>query len=114
MAKKLKIGSLLANKRTFNNGGKEVEKTLISLALGSMKNKDPKYNLSVTLIVKDHTGKIVHQQDNGFVNMVDPRSQPDELFAAGLITADQYAEAKERVSRIPESIKYSLEVPSRS
>lgn len=110
MAKKLRLGSLLVNKRTFNNNGQSVEKTMVSLALGSVKNSDPKYNTTVEIIVKDSTGKVIHRQENGFLNLVDPRSQPDELLAAGKIDESQYESMKERVSRIPDSVKYSLEV----
>lgn len=111
MAKKLKVGSLLVNKRKFMNQGKEVEKTMISIGLGNIKNLDPKYNLTVEFIVKDHNGNIVHRQENGFINLVDPRTQPDELLSAGLISQEIHASMKERISKLPEMVKYSLEIP---
>ena len=114
MAKKLKVGSLLVNKRTFNNNGVDVEKTMISLGLGNVKNKDPKYNLNVEFIVKDHTGKVVHRQENGFISLVDPRTQPGELRAAGIISEEIYESMQSRVASIPDSIKYSLEIPLKS
>lgn len=111
---KIKIGSLLVNERTFVNQGKEVKKNLVSVALGNVKNKDPKYNLSVTLIVKDSTGKVVHQQENGYINLVDPRLQPDELLAAGLITEDQALTKKQQLLKLPDMVKYNLEIPLKS
>ena len=110
MAKKLKVGVLLVNNRTFDNNGRSVQKTMVSLALGSSKNQDPTYNTTVELIVKDHTGKVVHRQENGFLNLVDFRKQPDELLAEGRISESDYEAMKERISRVSESIKYNLEV----
>lgn len=111
MAKKLKVGSLLVNKRKFTNNGTEVEKTMISLALGNLKNKDPRYDLSVELTVRDNTGKIVHSQTNGFVNLIDPRTQPDELLKAGIIDEPTHTKMKERLTNLPDMVKYSLEIP---
>lgn len=108
--KKLKIGSLLVQEREFDNPSGKVKKKMISLGLGNTRNKDPKYNLSVELIVKDHTGAVVHRQENGFVNLVDPRTQPDELYAAGFLDEGQYQLAKERAGNIPDFIKYNIEI----
>jgi hypothetical protein len=109
-SKKLKIGSLLRNTRKFNNNGQEVEKTLVSIGLGNVKNKDPKYNLHVELIVTDSAGKVVHRQKDGFINLVDPGTQPDELLAAGVIDEEAHHQMKERLKNLPDSIRYNLEL----
>lgn len=115
MAKKrFKIGTLLTNKRKFTNNGREVEKTLVSLALGNIRNKDPKYNMSVEIIVRDHAGKVLHKQENGFLNLIDIRAQPDELLSAGIIDQAEYEVRKERIEKLPDSVRYSLEVSSDS
>lgn len=46
----------------------------VYLALGDLKNTDPKYNHSVEVIVRDSTGKEVHRQTNGYINLDDPRT----------------------------------------
>lgn len=105
--KKLRIGNLLVEKKKSQAGR---EYTSVYLGLGNDRNKNPDYNLSVELVVKDHTGKVVHTQKNGFVSLVDPRTQPDELLAAGIINEEQHNKMKERLSNLPDKIKYALEL----
>ena len=107
MAKKLKIGNLLVEKKTDKNGKEYISRYL---GLGSSKNRDPKYDLSVELVIRDHTGNVVHTQKNGFLTLVDLRTQPDDLLAAGLIDESRYDKMKEGLSRLPDRIKYSLEL----
>lgn len=112
---KVRLGSLTVNKRTFTNNGQSVEKNMISLALGSSKNKDPKWNTTVEITVKDHTGKVIHQQVNGFLNLVDPRTYPDELFASGLIDENTHAEMKEKaLASTPPYVKYRIEASTKN
>lgn len=110
MGKKVRIGSLLVEKKTNLNGK---EYTSVYLGLGTMGNKDPKYNTSVELVVKDNNGNVIHTQKNGFISLTDPRTQPDELLAAGVIKQETYDKMKEGLTRLPEKIKYSLEVSGR-
>lgn len=81
-----------------------------SLALGRKGNKDPKYDYSVELVVRDFEGNVVATQTDGFVNLVDPRAQPDNLLKAGLISEDIYADMKARVAKIPEKIAFTAQV----
>lgn len=79
MAKFVKIGNVIRNKH-----GKE------ALALGDNRNRDPKYNFSVEVIVRDNEGKEVHRQKDGFLNFHDPRKNPN-------ITP-------ERLAKLPEAL----------
>lgn len=42
------------------------------IILGSNKNKDPKYNFSVELVVRDSKGDIVHSQKDGLLSLLEP------------------------------------------
>lgn len=110
MAKQLRIGSLRVSQQKFINNGQEVEKTMVSLALGNLKNKDSKYDLNVKVIITDNTGKVVHTQENGFISLIDPRTQPDELAAGGFISSEEAALRNERLKTLPKEIKYQLQV----
>lgn len=106
MAKNIEIGNLIV---------KEKEDGSISrfLALGK-KNKDAKYSrydLSVEIVVKDASGKVVARQTDGFVGLSDPRTQADELLAKNIINEDEAIKMKERAARLPESIRYSVSIP---
>lgn len=82
-----KIGSLWAGMRTFTqDDGSQISKNMVSIALGQSKNKDPKYNTTVEIIVRDSEGKVIHQQTDGFLNLLDPRdvSKTPEKVPAGL------------------------------
>ncbi len=105
---KLRIGNLIAEKKTNKNTGQEY--TSIYLGLGNTRNKDPKYNTTVELTIRDHTGKVVHTQQNGFVSLTDPRTQPDELLAAGVIDEVRAQKMRDGLENLPEKIKYSLEL----
>jgi hypothetical protein len=98
MAKYIDIGTLQVKNGTF-------------LALGR-KNKPgyEKYDLSVEIIVKDNTGKVVAHQKDGFINLVDPRKQADELLAKNIITEDAAAQMKVRAEKLPSSVKYNLQI----
>lgn len=108
MAKKVKIGSLLLNEVEFNG----VKKKLLSVGLGSKNKNNPQYDQTVEIIVRDNTGKIIAQQRDGFLEVVDPRKEPDELLAAGLISEEIAEKMKENVSKLPEKIKYQLRMRS--
>lgn len=101
--KRIKLGSLLVSEKTSTNKGGPY------IGLGDVKNKDPKYNYNVELIVTNSTGEVVFKQKNGFINLVDPRTQPDELLALGLISESEAEKRREQVARIPSFIKYTLE-----
>lgn len=103
MAKNVQIGTLMVSEGQY---GKQV-----SIGLGK-KNKGEysKYDLTVELIVKDATGKVVAKQTDGFINLIDPRTKPDSLLKAGAITEEQYAKQKAAADRIPDKIKYELQV----
>ena len=99
----LKIGKLIQEQR--KDGTKNTY-----LALGSTKNKDPRYNLSVEILVKDATGKVVAKQTNGFVNLSNPRTEPDELLRAGKITEEVAEKMKSYLPKLPEKIKYDVKM----
>lgn len=100
MAKYIEIGTLQVKNGTF-------------LALGR-KNKPgyDKYDLSIEIIVKNKEGKVVARQTDGFINLVDPRKQPEELLALGKITEEAASQMKERASKLPASVKYNLQIKS--
>lgn len=99
MAKITRIGNLLNNKV---NG-----KTLLSIGLGN-KGKNEDYNTSVEIIVRNSKGEVVARQTDGFLNLVDPRKEPDDLLAAGKITEEVAAKMKEGVAKLNEKVKYSV------
>ena len=106
MAKYIDIGNLMVKE---NDKG---EKSVF-LTLGKT-NKDPKYSkydLHVEIVVKDNEGKVVARQTDGFVGLVDPRTQPRELLAKELISKKMAEEMEERAAKLPEMIKYKLQVP---
>jgi hypothetical protein len=103
--KYIEIGNLIAKE-------KEDGTTSVFLALGK-KNRDSnysKYDLTVELVVKDATGKVVARQTDGFVSLNDPRKQADELLAKGIINEQDAAKMKERTAKLPPSIRYSMQV----
>lgn len=104
MAKNVQIGSLLVTED--KNGNQRV-----SIGLGK-KNKPEysKYDVSVELVVKDGSGKVIARQKDGFINLIDPRTQPDELFKAGVISEETAEKMREQASRTPDKIKYQLQV----
>ena len=67
------IGTLRTGEKEDKEGG--TQKT-VYLALGNTGNKDPKYDRFVEIIVKDRDGKIIHQQENGYISLLDPRTGP--------------------------------------
>lgn len=68
--KTVKIGSVWLNEVTSASGE---AKKVPSIKLGSKGNKDPQYDLSVEIIVRDSKGTVVARQTDGFVNMYAPR-----------------------------------------
>lgn len=105
MAKNVRVGNLLNNKV---NG-----KTLLSIGLGN-KGKDPKYNTTVEITIKDSEGNVIAKQTNGFLNLVDPRKEPDDLFAAGKITEEVRDKMKSGVAKLNEMVKYSVRLQSQN
>lgn len=104
MAKNTRIGNLLNNKV---NG-----KTLISIGLGN-KGKDPKYNTSVEIIVRDSEGKVVARQTDGFLTLVNPRTEPDDLFAADKISEETRDKMKAGVAKLNDMVKFSVRLQNR-
>jgi hypothetical protein len=105
-SKYIKIGSIIAtDNKNDPNGPKR-----ISIGLGQ-KGKNTQYDLSVEVLVKDKSGKVVARQTDGFINLVDPRTQPDELLKAGVINEDQAIEMKNNASKLSEKVRYILQVP---
>lgn len=98
--KNLEIGTLLV--KTRENGSKNV-----FLALGNKGAKE-QYNVSVEIIVRDNNNNVIHQQTDGFVNLQDPRTLPDELLKLKFIDEAKAEKMKENALRIPESVKYKL------
>ena len=102
MAKNVKIGSVI--KSTRKDGSDNY-----SIGLGS-KGKNPQYNLSVELIVRDSTGKIVARQTDGFINLNDPRTEGQELYKLGIINEDKAHEMTENAKKLSDKIKFVLKV----
>jgi hypothetical protein len=100
MAKKIAIGKLLVSK--FPDGSPSV-----SLALGN-NSTNPKYKLSVEITVKDGNGNTVAKQTDGFLNLNDPRTAPDELLSKGIISEDTAIEMKDRLAKLSDKVKYEI------
>lgn len=99
-SKRLEIGKLMVKDGTF-------------LTLGRQNGPGyEKYNLSVEVTVRDNEGKVVAQQTDGFISLVDPRTEPDRLLSLGIIDEARALEMKERAARLPSSIKYVLQLKS--
>jgi hypothetical protein len=62
--KNTRVGTVLRSKK--NEGSSYI-------ALGSKHNKDPKYDTTVEIIVRDSEGKVIAKQVDGFLNVADPR-----------------------------------------
>lgn len=45
------------------------------ITLGNDRNKDPQYNFSVEVTVRDSSGEVVAKQTDGYLNVFDPRSR---------------------------------------
>jgi hypothetical protein len=107
---KIKIGSLLAGKTVKSTkDGREREFSWASIALGN-KGKDPKYDNTVEITVKDHQGKVIYTQTGGFINLVNPRTQPQDLLDLGLLKQEDFEQKSESVKKLSDKVKYSLEI----
>lgn len=107
-AKKIKVGSLIKTDKEFEVNGKKVKKTFLSIGLGNKNANKPDFNQSVEIIVRDKLGKIVAQQTDGFLDVIDPRKEPQDLFDANIIDADQFKKMKENVAKLSEKVRYVL------
>lgn len=109
MKQRIKLGALLSNVKEFEVKGKKVKRKLVSIGLGN-KAKNTQYSTTVELIVRDSGGKVLHQQTDGFINLVDPRTQPDELLELNIISPEEHKKRKESVKGLSESVRYVLEI----
>ncbi len=111
----VRIGNLIVTNKVDRAGnpvydaeGKQVKK--VAVGLGN-KGKNPDYDVTVEILVKDHTGKVIAKQVDGFINLVDPRTQPDELYSAGIISEEKLHQMQNQLKTLPEKIKFQLLVP---
>lgn len=102
-SKYIKVGSVIVSERADKSKN-------IAIGLGQ-KGKKEEYNLSVEIIVRDNAGKVVARQTDGFINLSDPRTEPDELLKANLITEEQAADMKNNVAKLSDKVKYTLKMP---
>jgi hypothetical protein len=105
-AKKVKLGSVMVKTKDG--------RTSSFIALGQRNQNKPQYNYSVELTVKDSTGKVVAHQTDGFIEIVDPRTQAKDLLALGFINEEQASKMNERASKIPATIQRELWVKTTS
>jgi hypothetical protein len=103
--KKYKIGSLIKNEIEEEVNGQKVKRSWLSVGLGQ-KGKDPKWDLSVEIIVKDNNGKVVAKQTDGFLDVVDPRKEPEDLLAAGFIDEAQAEKMKQGLTKLSPKVRY--------
>ncbi len=111
----VRIGNLIVTDKVGRDGqpvydaeGKQEKR--VCVALGNQ-GKKPEYNLTVELIVKDNTGKVIAKQTDGFINLVDPRTQPNELYSAGIISEEKFHQMQDQLKSLPAKIKFQLLVP---
>lgn len=55
---------------------KKKDGTGMYIALGDSRNKNPDFNYSVEVIVKNAKGEVVASQTDGFLTILDPRKSP--------------------------------------
>jgi hypothetical protein len=60
----VKIGGVWSKNKDANS---------FSIKLGQDQNTDPKYNLTVELVVKNSAGEVVAHQTDGWLTLKDPR-----------------------------------------
>lgn len=77
------------------------------LALG-VKGSNKKYNTTVEIVVKDADGVVIATQRDFFVELVDPRLEPDDLLKAGIITEEQAEQKRGWVSKLNPNTRYKL------
>lgn len=105
--KKIKMGSMLVTEVTDNRTNQP--KKLLSIGLGN-KGNNPTYNTSVTVTVRDGNGKVIAEQTDGFLELTDPRKEPDELLAAGLVDESQHAKMTENVAKLSPKVRYVVKM----
>lgn len=108
--KKIKVGSLIKSEKEFEVNGKKVKKTFLSIGLGNKSTNKPDYNQSVEIIIRDSRGKIVAQQTDGFLDVIDPRKEPEDLFSANIIDEEQFKKMKENVAKLSEKVRYVVKL----
>lgn len=107
MAKKFTFGNLI------KTTGKD-NQTRLSLALGSKNNRDPKYDFSVEITVKDSAGRVIAKQNDGFIDLVDPRTEGDRLLSLGIISEEVAEKMKTSAAKISEKVRYHARIPHSS
>ncbi len=106
MAKKFKVGTLIKNENEDEVNGQKVKRTWLSVGLGQKNPKKPEWDQSVEIIVRDNKGKILAQQTDGFLEVVDPRKEPEDLLSAGLITEEMATKMKEGLAKLSPKVRY--------
>lgn len=100
--KKIKVGSLIKSEKEVNG----VKKSWLSIGLGQKNDKRPEYDQTVEIIVRDNKGKVVAQQTDGWLDLVNPREEPKELLAAGVISEEMAEKMSENVKKLSDKVKY--------
>lgn len=107
--KSFTIGSLWIKTNKDKNGAEKTSR-FIKLGKKSDQEKYQKYNYSVEIVVRNSTGQVVFNQTDGFVNLIDPRTEPFELAQRGFITEEQAAERVSKNKTLPEDLKYEVKL----
>lgn len=100
--KKVKFGTVIS--KLDKNGNKST-----FVALGQ-KGKDPKWNTTVEITVKDANGKVISHQVDGFMQVNNPHKVSEQLLAS--LSEEQQQKALERAAKVPENILSELFVNS--
>lgn len=69
-----------------------------SIKLGTSGNKDPKYDMSVEIVVKNGAGEVIAKQTDGWLTLKDPR--------ASTFLSDEQKE------KIPVTLQFDVLVPN--
>ena len=80
------------------------------IALGKKSKTPSQYDLTVEVVVKDAKGKVVARQTDGFLEVVNPRTLPDQLLEKNIITEEQAEKMRARVANMPEEITRELRI----
>jgi len=103
VSKRVTIGSVFLVKD--ETGG---ERYCIGLGNGS---KDERYKNTVEVIVRDVSGRVIARKTEGFIGLVDPRVEVEELLSKGKISEEQADLKREQLKKLSSKLRFQLTLP---
>lgn len=110
---KIEIGKLLTkdmvdrqtNEPVYDASGRQRQRAYLALGV---KGENKKYNTTVEIVVKDGDGNVIATQRDFFIDLVDPRTEPDDLLKAGIITEEKAEQKRGWLSKLSPNTRYKL------